>query len=409
MITVSLDRTWEDWRQKARDLLAQNVSPQNIQWLCDPHEFPLGTPYSPSAVASELKLPREFVLAAMFVSVHRDDSTWALLYKIAWRIQNEERQLMRIGVDPDIRELESRRHSVGRDLHKMHAFVRFRELKTDDGVWYQAWYRPDHRITRLAAPFFKDRFNGMKWVIMTEDETVAWDQKELSFLAGVPECELPPDHKEDLWKTYYSSIFNPARVKVAMMKKEMAVRYWDRLPESQLIAQLLADAPARVAEFQRLHGTLGVQRSWSTWEEWNENLDKCRACGRCEAPPQKSADDPQAKFVFVLSDPNALAREELIKRLVQENVNLADCYITYAVRSANGKKPRPPEIAACRPWLQSEIKLIKPQEVICIGKEAYLAVHGKLQLAGDIVRTSPSLSEAGMTPAGTSSTLRVLE
>lgn len=409
MITVPLNRTWDDWRQKARDLLAQNISPTAIHWQCDPHEFPLGAPYSPLKTATELKLPRDFIMAAMFVSAHRDASTWALLYKIAWRIQNEERQLMRISVDPDILELESRRHSVSRDLHKMHAFVRFREIKIEDDIWYQAWYRPDHRIARLAAPFFKDRFNGMKWVIMTEDETIAWDQKELSFLAGVPECELPPDHKEDLWKTYYSSIFNPARVKVAMMKKEMAVRYWNRLPESQLIAGLLAEAPARVAEFQRLHGDLGVQRSWSSWEDWNESLLKCRACGRCELAPQKSSDDPQAKFVFVLSDPNPRGREELITRLQHENINLADCYITFAVRTDTGRKPRPHEIAACRPWLMSEIKLIKPQEVICIGKEAYLAVHGKLQMAGDIVKESPSFIEAGTTPAGTSSTLRVFE
>lgn len=409
MITVPLDRTWNDWRQKARDLLAQRIPPDAIQWQCDPHEFPLGVPYLASQVTVELKLPREFVELAMFASVHRVDSTWALLYKIAWRIQNEERQLMRISVDPDIRELESRRHSVSRDLHKMHAFVRFREIKMEDGTWFQAWYRPDHRIARLAASFFKDRFNGMKWVIMTEDETIAWDQKELRFLAGVPECELPPDHKEDLWKTYYASIFNPARVKVAMMKKEMAVRYWNRLPESQLISQLLADAPARVAEFQRLHGAVGVQRSWANWDEWNDNLKNCRTCGRCESAPQKSADDPQAKFVFVLSDPHPRAREELIIRLQQENINLADCYITFAVRRANDRKPRPHEIAACRPWLMSEIKLIKPQEVICIGREAYLAVHGKLQTAGDIVRQSPSFIEAGTTPAGTSSTLRVLE
>jgi hypothetical protein len=28
-----------------------------------------------------------------------------------------------------------------------------------------AWHRLDHRILKLAAPFFTDRFNGMNWPI----------------------------------------------------------------------------------------------------------------------------------------------------------------------------------------------------------------------------------------------------
>jgi DNA polymerase len=34
------------------------------------------------------------------------------------------------------------------------------------------------------------------------------------------------------------------------------------------------------------------------------------------------------------------------------------------------KKPRLPEIAACRPWLQAEIELIKPRVIVCLGASA---------------------------------------
>ena len=39
-----------------------------------------------------------------------------------------------------------------------------------------------------------------------------------------------------MWKTYYASIFNPARVKVKAMTKEMPKKYWRNMPETALIA-----------------------------------------------------------------------------------------------------------------------------------------------------------------------------
>ena len=250
MIIVPLDRSWSDWRTKARQLLSEKVLPQNIHWKCEEFEFSFGEEFRHRPITRELSLPREFVETAMSVSAYRDDSTWDLLYRIAWRLLYEDRNLLEITIDPEVRELMARRHSVGRDIHKMHAFVRFREIKNEVDSIFMAWHRPDHRILRLAIPFFKDRFNGMNWVIMTEDESVAWDKKELTFLPGIGKVELPPDEKEELWKTYYSSIFNPARVKVNMMKKEMAVRYWDTMPETQLITSLLDGAANRVKKFE---------------------------------------------------------------------------------------------------------------------------------------------------------------
>src|SRR5690606_9996773 len=40
----------------------------------------------------------------------------------------------------------------------------------------------------------------------------------------------------------FSSIFNPARLKVSMMKSEMPVKYWRNLPEAERIAPLIRNA-----------------------------------------------------------------------------------------------------------------------------------------------------------------------
>ena len=56
----------------------------------------------------------------------------------------------------------------------------------------------------------------------------------------MPKSEAPGDDvTEDLWRTYYGNIFNPARVKTKMMQKEMPKRYWKNLPEAAIIPRLI--------------------------------------------------------------------------------------------------------------------------------------------------------------------------
>ena len=43
------------------------------------------------------------------------------------------------------------------------------------------------------------------------------------------------DRLEEFWRSYYASIFNPARLKVKAMQAEMPKKYWRNLPEASLI------------------------------------------------------------------------------------------------------------------------------------------------------------------------------
>ena len=88
----------------------------------------------------------------------------------------------------------------------------------------------------------------MRWAIFTPYRSVAWDGMQLAFGEGTHESALPAAEDADgqaLWRTYYANIFNPARVKVNAMQKEMPKKYWKHLPEARLIPGLLATAPAR--------------------------------------------------------------------------------------------------------------------------------------------------------------------
>jgi len=65
---------------------------------------------------------------------------------------------------------------------------------------------------------------------------------------------------------------------------------------------------------------------------------------------------------------------KLLDRLMQEEVGVtrAECYIANVVkcRPPNNRDPAPIEIAACRPYLEEQIALIKPAVIITLGNFA---------------------------------------
>ena len=97
------------------------------------------------------------------------------------------------------------------------------------------------------------RFAQHPWAILTPRGCLHWDGQRLTGAGPARREDAPPeDAGEALWLTYYRSIFNPARLKVAAMKKEMPVRYWAQLPEARLISGLVRDAAEREARMRGL-------------------------------------------------------------------------------------------------------------------------------------------------------------
>src|SRR5512143_420453 len=75
----------------------------------------------------------------------------------------------------------------------------------------------------------------------------------------------------------------------------------------------------------------------------------------------------------------------LDKALADAGLDRADVYVTNVVKHFKWeprgkrrihKKPRASEIAACRPWLDTEIALVRPQAIICLGATAAQALLG---------------------------------
>lgn len=212
--------------------------------------------------APPLALPRQVAGLIETVLCHRDPERHALLYTLIWRVRHGERALCEVASDPLVRRLESMAKAVRGDIHRMHAFLRFREVRDPDGgERYLAWFEPGHFILDAAAPFFVARFASLVWSILTPIGSLHWDRAALA--AGPPgrRADVPAsDALEPAWRGYYENVFNPARVNPAAMRAHMPRRYWRDMPETQGIAELVRGAGAQMQDMIAREAAAPVKR-----------------------------------------------------------------------------------------------------------------------------------------------------
>ncbi len=251
LVALSHDTDFAGWRDSARAALAAAVPPGEIDWrvgtsAASDDLFANSTTMPENAAPTNAKVPRAFITLAETVIQHRDVDRFALLYRLLWGLQFQPK-LLEDASHPDVHHAEQLAKAIRRDIHKMHAFVRFREVAEPDGAAaFIAWFEPDNHIVEAATPFFMRRFTGMRWSILTPDRCAFWDGETLRFGEGVSRDQAPTeDRLEALWRTYYANIFNPARLKVAAMTREMPQKYWKNLPEAELIGPLIREAASR--------------------------------------------------------------------------------------------------------------------------------------------------------------------
>ena len=393
-----------DWRRAARALLATDADPATVRFT-DGQQTDLfdasDVPASGRAVPA-FSVPKEFLTLAELAALHRDPRRWDLLYRTLYRIvRGGERHLLQIEVDPDVRELMLLQKAVARDIHKMHAFVRFRKLE-GESEQYVAWHRPDHHIVEHVAPWFARRFGAMCWAILTPDASVYWNRQALQFGPGLARSEAPAgDMLEDLWRSYYAGIFNPARVNVPAMMKDLPVRHWATLPEAALIPKLLQEATRREETMLRSKPPT-AEPFLPPARDLPALARAVCACQGCdlyrEATQAVFGEGPaRARIMLVGEQPGDREDREgkpfvgpagqlLDRALGEAGIDRSQVYVTNAVKHFRfeprgklrlHKKPGGAHVAACRPWLQAELEQVDPEIVVALGATAALSLGGR--------------------------------
>jgi probable DNA metabolism protein len=234
------------FRRAVRQLLAAGVAPPDVVWTIGDELSLLGDAISGDA--PPVALPRSVADLIEDVVCHRDPQRFALLHTLIWRLLNGERALLAMQHDPLVHRIEMMRKAIRRDLHKMHAFLRFRCVAGPGGAErFVAWFEPEHFIVEATAAFFVERFRGLDWSILTPVGSLHWNRETLTIGPPGKRCDAPDgDEFESGWCSYYESVFNPARVNATAMRSEMAKKYWRNMPEAAAIPRLIRTAPERM-------------------------------------------------------------------------------------------------------------------------------------------------------------------
>ena len=429
------------WREAARRLVLNGIRPKDVAWHAgagdDLFAAPTPLPAAPDGVA--LNVPREFVELAEAVICHSDAGRFALLYRVLFRLRSQT-LLLRVASDPDVQRLHELEKAVRRDIHKMRAFVRFVKVGDGDDERYVAWFEPTHFIVERNAPFFVRRFTGMRWTILTPRASADWDGETLTIGPGASRAEAPAeDATNELWRTYFANIFNPARLKPKAMQAEMPKKYWRNLPEASLIPDLIKGADKAAQEMIKKmptapapHHKVVREKHWSRAPVEPEQHDGAGArsipelraaaehCRRCplfrDATQTVFGEGPEeARILFVGEQPGD--QEDLAGKpfvgpagrmldavLDEAEVDRSLIYVTNAVKhfkfEPRGKrrihsKPNAGEVSACRWWLDRELALVKPDIAVALGATAAQALLGKpipvTKMRGEIVTREDGL------------------
>ncbi len=237
----------------------------------------------------------------------------------------------------------------------------------------------------------------------------------MSFGPGGKKADVPADDAlEESWRIYFSSIFNPARLKVEAMRSEMPKKYWRNLPEAELIPSLIRGAKQAeddMLERQSTQPPARHKRQAGKAEITTEqaeiiSLADARAaiqgCQRCplyeNATQAVFGEGPQtADIMFVGEQPGD--QEDLAGKpfvgpagkvfdaaVTQAGIDRKSVYVTNAVKhfkfEPRGKrrihqKPNTSEVQACKFWLNLERAFVRPKLVVALGATAATSLLGK--------------------------------
>ena len=144
--------------------------------------------------------------------------------------------------NPDVLELSKVAKSVGREKHRMEAFVRFRLTK--DGLYF-ATIEPDFDVLPLISKHFKSRYADQKWVIydLKRNYGLYYDLDRVEIInltlpEGFDASKTSPDYFaveeiefQTLWKDYFESTNIPSRKNIKLHVRHVPKRYWKYLSE----------------------------------------------------------------------------------------------------------------------------------------------------------------------------------
>ena len=182
---------------------------------------------------------RQFLYA--FASEDHDRET-IISQIIFYAIANPSATILDDYSNPYVLQLSKWVKSVGREKHRMEAFVRFELLK--DAIYF-ATIRPDFDVLPLLVTHFKERYQDQKWLIYDEKRQygIFYDLNEVTVVT-LPDKKMLSKNKETIWHEaevkyqnllieYFDHTNIKERKNTKLHLQHVPKRYWRYLTEKR--------------------------------------------------------------------------------------------------------------------------------------------------------------------------------
>lgn len=189
------------------------------------------------------KLKRDDVTNFYRAYLSEESSTLQVVFNLLVRGFSSSFEILQDFGDRDVMSLSKALRQIGREQHRMKAFIRFQY--SNEGLYF-AMIDPDFNVLPLIWSFFKNRFSDQPWLIydvkrnyglmydlksvfevnlMDKDksslsknmETIVIDEQELKY--------------QKLWQQYFKSTNIEARKNTKLHIQHVPKRYWKYLIE----------------------------------------------------------------------------------------------------------------------------------------------------------------------------------
>lgn len=190
------------------------------------------------------KTNRAFLKQCYAVYLSEQDKAFQHLFNAARYVLDQPIAVYDNFSQPDILALAQWAKQVGREKHRMEAFVRFK--KTAEGIYF-AVVNPDFNVLPLIAPHFKARYADQQWLIYDDIRQygIFYDLHTVHEIALNSQLQqssvdyfsasITLHHEEalydQLWKDYFRSATIVERKNMKLHIQLVPKRYWHYLNE----------------------------------------------------------------------------------------------------------------------------------------------------------------------------------
>lgn len=191
------------------------------------------------------KLSSNGVRQIYYAFLSEMDGIEGLLFDYILKVFSTDKNIETNFSDVTVLKLSKIVKQVGREKHRMEAFVRFKLTKDD---WYFANIEPDFDVLPLIAKHFKERYADQRWIIydIKRHYAICYNMNDIEFITMDFDADVDFTKSDgeffaakelefqELWKNYFNSSNIKSRKNLKLHVRHVPKRYWKYLSEKQI-------------------------------------------------------------------------------------------------------------------------------------------------------------------------------